>query len=60
MNSSDFCNSSRRYIAELAFVRRLKAFYTEYNYTDLSKEMADKESEIIEKLKNDFGITFKD
>ena len=60
MNKSDFCNTSRRYVAELAYVRKLKNLYMEQNQLDFFKEMADRENEIIQKLEKDFGITLKD
>lgn len=59
VNKSDFCNSPQRYIAELTFVRKLKDFYMKHQNLNLLQEITEREKEILEKLKNEFGITFK-
>lgn len=59
INKSDFCNSARRYLTELDYVTQLKVFYTEKKCPDLAKEMTNKEAEILEILKTQFGITYK-
>ena len=58
MNKSDFCNTSRRYLGELAYVKRLQELYSKNNCTDLQTEMSERESVILEKLKCEFGITY--
>ncbi len=58
MNKSDFCNSSRRYIAEIYYVRKLKELYSENNCPDSLKEMSDRETFILKKLEDEFGIKF--
>ncbi|MBQ8635219.1 hypothetical protein IJ425_03605 [bacterium] len=58
INKSDFCNTSRRYIAELAYVRRLTELYSENNCAKLQSEMEEREAEILKKLKEEFGIIY--
>ena len=58
INKSDFCNTSRRYIAELHYARKLIELYSKYNYTQLQDEMTKREAEILKKLKDEFGITY--
>ena len=60
MNKSDFCNSERRYIAELSYVRQLKLYYSKENCEDLLKEMTDRDNEIFQTLENEFGITLNE
>jgi len=57
MNKSDFCNTLDRYLTELSYVRRLIELYNEKNSPDLVQEMIDRETFIMDKLKNDFGYT---
>ncbi len=59
MDKSDFCNTSRRYILELSYIKKLKEVYTQYQDSESFQEISDREKEILEKLKNEFGITFK-
>ena len=58
MNKSDFCNTSERYMAELAYVKRLEKVYSQNNCQDLLKEISERKTFILEKLKTEFGITY--
>ncbi len=59
MDNSDFCNSERRYLTELDYVQQLKKLYTDTNCPDMAEAFSAKEKKIIDKLKDEFGITFK-
>lgn len=59
MDNSDFCNSVRRYLTELDYVQQLKKFYSDTSCLDQAQAFLAKEKKLIDKLKDEFGITFK-
>lgn len=59
MDKSDFCNSPRRYIAELGYVQNLKKTSESYNFSAEAEKWDKKEQEIRAKLA-EFGIKIND
>ena len=58
MEKSDLCNSPRRYVVELEYVKKLLSSASKFN---LQKEIVlweQKKAEIIQKLQ-EFGITIQ-
>ncbi len=60
IEKSDLANSETRYMNELVHIRAIKGIASNYGISDLANEMNEKETKILEKLKNDFGITFQE
>jgi len=59
INKSDFANSPHRFLVELNYLKELKNVTDKHNLLNESEKIQIDIDKIIEKLKNDFGITFK-